>query len=193
MKLNHRFIKVLLAAALAGAAMLPAGCGNSLDDQFVFGKNRVHCNNATITVATPFELVWEGKQVDLSPLSSDTVAAQGQNAHLQILVTGNKVSSDKNEKLLTEEASQVLSKDTKLSNLKSSSEPFTVGDTKGTKLNFTFTDNSRGRHTNLTVDDYIFTQNDTVWRVIYQYRTDDPVGKELAGRLSGKIALGSEF
>ena len=45
--------------------------------------------------------------------------------------------------------------------------------------------------TNLTVIEYIFEYQNVVWRTIYQYRTDGPVGKALAERLAGKILPGT--
>ena len=49
--------KLILAAGLLGASLLFAGCGNRLEVLFVFGRNRIHCDNQTITVSTPLELV----------------------------------------------------------------------------------------------------------------------------------------
>ena len=193
MKQNHWQKKLLLSLALLGVAMLPAGCGNSLDDQFVFGKNRIHCDGETITVATPFEMVSDGKQVDLGNREAPTVNAEGHNAHMQILVTGNKVSAEKNEAKLVQDAQDILKENNNLSHLKSDKKEISIGNTKGTCLTFSFTESSRGKKTDLTVKEYIFTQGNTVWRVIYQYRTGDEVGKALADRLAGQIALGSEF
>ena len=87
----------------------------------------------------------------------------------------------------------MLKKDSAISNLKSSKKSFTSGDIKGTELVFTLTESSKGRKTDLTVQEYIFTQKNTVWRVIYQYRSSDETGRALADRVAGKIALGSEF
>ncbi|WP_297016999.1 hypothetical protein [uncultured Dialister sp.] len=191
--MNHKKTKLLLTAGLLLGTLLFAGCGNSLDDQFPFGKNRIHCDNETITISTPFELVSNGKQVDLGARDVSKVNAEGHNAHLQILVTGNRVSDDVNETKLASEAEEVLKKDSAISNLKSSKKSFTSGDIKGTELVFTLTESSKGRKTDLTVQEYIFTQKNTVWRVIYQYRSSDETGWALADRVAGKIALGSEF
>lgn len=191
--MNHKKTKLVLSAGLLLGSLLFAGCGNSLDDQFPFGKNRIHCDNETITISTPFELVSNGKQVDLGARDVDKVNAEGHNAYLQILVTGNKVSDTMNEKKLVEEAESILKKDPAISNLKSDKKAFTSGDIKGTELIFTLTESAKGRKTDLTVQEYIFTQKNTVWRVIYQYRSGDETGKALADRVAGKIALGSEF
>ena len=191
--MNHKKTKLVISAGLLLGSLLFAGCGNSLDDQFPFGKNRIHCDNETITISTPFELVSNGKQVDLGARDVDKVNAEGHNAHLQILVTGNKVSDTMNEKKLVEEAESILKKDPAISNLKSDKKAFTSGDIKGTELIFTLTESAKGRKTDLTVQEYIFTQKNTVWRVIDQYRSGDETGKALADRVAGKIALGSEF
>ena len=98
-----------------------------------------------------------------------------------------------NEKVLVSDAQEILKSNPALSHVKSEVKDVSIGDLKGKKLTFTFTESSRGKSTDLTVDEYIFTQKNTVWRVIYQYRTTDSIGKALAERVAGKIALGSEF
>lgn len=191
--MNIKKTRLLLAAGLMGTMLLFSGCGGSLDDQFVFGKNRIHCDNQTITISTPFELVSNGKQVDLGDRGASVVKAEGYNSHLQILVTGDKATADVNEKVLVSDAQEILKSNPALSHVKSEVKDVSIGDLKGKKLTFTFTESSRGKSTDLTVDEYIFTQKNTVWRVIYQYRTTDSIGKALAERVAGKIALGSEF
>ncbi len=193
MKIKHWQKNLMLSIGLMGVCLLPAGCGNSLDDQFVFGKNRIHCNGSTITVSIPFEMVADGQQADLADRQAEKVNAEGHNGHIQVLVTGNKVSSEKNEAKLVQESQEILKENSNLTNLKSDKKEVSIGNTKGTCLTFSFTESSRGKKTDLTVQEYIFTYQDTVWRVIYQYRTGDEIGKALADRLAGKIALGSEF
>ncbi len=94
---NHWQKKWALSLGLLALAMLPAGCGNSIDDQFPFGKNRIHCGE-TITVATPFELISNGKQVDLGDRQAETVYAEGHNANMQLLVTGTKEGKERMRK-----------------------------------------------------------------------------------------------
>ena len=60
-------------------------------------------------------------------------------------------------------------------------------------MTFVFTAAEKNRSADLTVKEYIFPQNDTLWRVIYQYRTNDPVGKALTERVEGKIVQGATF
>ena len=136
MKIQHWQKNLLLSIGLLGVAMLPAGCGNSLDDQFVFGKNRIHCNGSTITVSIPFEMVADGQQVDLGPRQASRVNAEGHNGHIQVLVTGNKVTEDKNEALLVKDAEEVLKGNNNLSNLTSDKKDVTIGKVPGTLLTF---------------------------------------------------------
>ena len=108
-------------------------------------------------------------------------------------MTGEKVTADMNEKILVSEAQDMLKGNPALSNVKSDVKDVKIGNLDGKKLTFTFTETGRGKSTDLTVDEYIFTQKDTVWRIIYQYRSADTTGQALAERVSGKIVLGSEF
>ncbi len=185
--------KCLISLALVGAVSLSAGCGHSIEDQFVFGKNRIHCDGVTITVATPFELISDGKQVDLRDRNAAVVHAEGHNGNMQLLVTGNKKAEGLTEEILVAQAAGILENNPNLTNVKSDAKEITLGAVKAHELTFSFTENAKGRQTPLTVKEYIFTQNDVVWRVIYQYRSQDEVGKALVDRLAGQIALGSEF
>ena len=52
---------------------------------------------------------------------------------------------------------------------------------------------AREEKTALTVNEYIFLQDEVIWRVIYQYRTEDPIRRELSARLAGRIQIGAVF
>ena len=191
--MKHWQKKYLLSFSLFVLAGFSAGCGHSVEDQFIYGKNRIHCDNATITVATPFELISDGKQVDLGARDAQVVHAEGHNGNMQLLVTGNKKSAELSEEILASQAEEVLRNNSNLSNIKADTKEIALGTVKAHELTFSFTESSRGRQTNLTVKEYIFSQSDVVWRVIYQYRSNDEIGKALVDRLAGQIVLGSEF
>lgn len=190
---NHWQKKWALSLGLLVLAMLPAGCGNSIDDQFPFGKNRIHCGGETITVATPFELISNGRQVDLSDRQAETVHAEGHNANMQLLVTGTKEGEGKDAKTLAEEAKSILADNPNLKNVRSQQKEITLGDVKAQQLSFSFTETARGKNVELSVEEYIFLRKGVVWRVIYQYRSQDKVGKALTQKVAGQIAMGSTF
>ena len=52
---------------------------------------------------------------------------------------------------------------------------------------------AREEKTALTVNEYIFLQDEVIWRVIYQYRREDPIGRELSAQLAGRIQIGAVF
>lgn len=191
--MKHWQKNCLLSLSLFALVSLSAGCGHSIDDQFVFGKNRIHCDNSTITVTTPFELISDGKQVDLGARDAQVVHAEGHNGNMQLLVTGNKRTEGLTEETLVAQAAGILENNPNLTNVKTDAKEMTLGTVKAHEITFSFTENAKGRQTPLTVKEYIFTQNDVVWRVIYQYRSQDETGKALVERLAGQIALGSEF
>ena len=190
---NHWQKKWALSLGLLALAMLPAGCGNSIDDQFPFGKNRIHCDGETITVATPFELISNGKQVDLADRQAETVHAEGHNANMQLLVTGTKEGEGKDAKTLAEEAKSILADNPNLKNVRSQQKEITLGDVKAQQLSFSFTETARGKNVELSVEEYIFLRKGVVWRVIYQYRSQDEVGKALVKKVAGQITMGSTF
>lgn len=187
-------IKPLLSAMFICGTLLFSGCGTmNVNDDFIFGKNRIHCAGETITIVTPFELVSEGKQVDLGDRNTTRVNAEGHNNNLQILVTGNAISETYNVEKLSNEAVNVLKNNPSLSELNTRVDSVPVGNTTGKLLTFTFTESGKGHKIALTVKEYIFSGKNTVWRVIYQYRTGDELGKGLAERVTGRISSGSEF
>ena len=68
-----------------------------------------------------------------------------------------------------------------------------MGDVKAQQLSFSFTETARGKNVELSVEEYIFLRKGVVWRVIYQYRSQDEVGKALVQKVAGQIAMGSTF
>ncbi len=185
--------KLFLASLLCGAVLTLSGCGNaSLDDQFVFGKNRISCGNETITLEVPFEMGVGGKMADLAPKDTEKVNAEGHNRNMQILVTGER-DSGKTVDAQAEAATALMQGNAAVTDLKTEKDSVKLGNTEGVRLTFAFTDTEKGRATKLTVKEYIFRQQNTIWRVIYQYRSDDPVGKALAERVEGKIVMGATF
>ena len=136
--------------------MLPAGCENSIDDQFPFGKNRIHCGGETFSVASPFELISIGRQVDLGDRQAETVHAEGHNANMQLLVTGTKEVEGKDAKTLAEEAKSILADNPNLKNVRSQQKEITLGDVKAQQLSFSITETARGKNVELSVEEYIF-------------------------------------
>ena len=60
-------------------------------------------------------------------------------------------------------------------------------------MRFSYVEKAREEKTALTVNEYIFLQDEVIWRVIYQYRTEDPIRRELSARLAGRIQIGAVF
>ena len=140
-----------------------------------------------------FRSISNGKQVDLADRQAETVHAEGHNANMQILVTGTKASEGKDAKTLAEEAKRILADNPNLKNVKSQQKEITLGDVKAQQLSFSFTETARGKSTELSVEEYIFLRKGVIWRVIYQYRSHDEVGKALVQKVAGQIAMGSTF
>ncbi len=190
---NHWQKKWVLSLGLLALAMLPAGCGNSIDDRFPFRKNRIPCGGETITVATPFELISNEQAGHLGDRQAETFHAEGHNANMQLLVTGTKEGEGKDAKTLAEEAKSILADNPNLKNVRSQQKEITLGDVKAQQLSFSFTETARGKNIELSVEEYIFLRKGVVWRVIYQYRSQDEVGKALVQKVAGQIAMGSTF
>ena len=157
------------------------GCANErIEDQFVFGKSRVHCANTTITVNSPFELAVKGKQADIGDLMSTKVVASGYNKHIQINVNS-----------LKKETLKIIENDAAVSNLQVEEKTGKVGNITTEILKIEFIENNKGKNIGITITEYIFEYNHVIWRVIYQYRTEDTVGKALSDRLAGQIIPGT--
>lgn len=186
--------KAILIICLAWLLLLLSGCRHDeIGDEFVFGKNRVRCSNATITVVTPFELFSEGKQVELQAKSAKSIHAEGHNKNIQIFVTADTATSDKSVESVAITAQGILQENPHVSNLKIQESDIKIQSENGKKLNFIFDEMTRGEKINLTVTEYIFEYKGVVWRVIYQYRSRDFTGEQLSEFISGKIYLGETF
>lgn len=194
---------IFLLLGFSTAVLLLSGCGKTdYESEFIFGKNRIRCNQSVITVTTPFELLAEKTEgvpsdgyisAELLPSDSQKAAAEGHNKNLQILVTGVQLSDQTNVEFLKKEAQTVLEKNAKVSNLNTEISPIDIGNSTGYRLSFSFTESSGARRTDLVVNEYIFSDQNTVWRVIYQYRKGDPAGKYLMDKTAGNIVIGSTF
>ena len=185
--------KILWTAAIAGTVFLFSGCGSaSLDDEFVFGKNRISCGNETITLAVPFEMGVSGQMADLAPKDAQTVRAEGHNRYMQVLVSGEKDGTDTAE-TLADKAARLMKENPSVTDLKETRENVSIDGGSAICLTFQFTDMEKGRAADLTVKEYIFQQGRTLWRVIYQYRSGDTVGRALTERIEGHIVRKATF
>ena len=186
--------KTILSICLAWLLLLLPGCRHDeIGDQFIFGKNRVRCANATITVVTPFELFSEGKQVEVHAKSVNSIHAEGHNKNIQIFVTADTATPDKSVESVAITAKAILQENPHVSNLKIQESDIKIQTENGKKLNFIFDEITRGEKINLTVTEYIFEYKGVIWRVIYQYRSADYMGEQLSEFISGKIYLGETF
>lgn len=186
--------KAILIICLAWLLLLLSGCRHDeIGDEFVLGRNRVRCSNATITVVTPFELFSEGKQVELQAKSAKSIHAEGHNKNIQIFVTADTATSDKSVESVAITAKGILQENPHVSNLKIQESDIKIQSENGKKLNFIFDEMTRGEKINLTVTEYIFEYKGIIWRIIYQYRSTDRTGKQLSEFISGKIYLGETF
>ena len=186
--------KAILIICLAWLLLLLSGCRHDeIGDEFVFGRNRVRCSNATITVVTPFELFSEGKQVELQAKSAKSIHAEGHNKNIQIFVTADTATSDKSVESVAITAKGILQENPHVSNLKIQESDIKIQSENGKKLNFILDEMTRGEKINLTVTEYIFEYKGIIWRIIYQYRSTDRTGKQLSEFISGKIYLGETF
>ncbi len=183
-----------LWAILFCVVLFVSGCGNeTLTDKFVFGKNRISCANATITVTTPFELISEGEQVESKDRSDTRISAEGHNKNLQMIITAKQIEGNETAELLTNEAKAVLQGDSYVTDLKTEESHVKIGTEDGRKLVFVFDETVNSKKTNLTVTEYIFEYEGVLWRVIYQYRSIDETGRQLTELIAGKIYLGTTF
>ena len=127
----------------------------------------------------------------LGPRDTDSVNAEGHNQNIQIIVSASRAGSGETVDSEKQKALDIMTSDQMLTNLKTDVKTAKAAGQDAQVLTFTFTENDQGMSTNLTVIEYIFEYQNVVWRTIYQYRTDDPVGKALAERLAGKILPGT--
>lgn len=187
--------KFLYGIFLGAALLFTSGCGSeSVLDDFVLGKVRVSCAGETITVEAPFELGVDGKMAESADRNAATVRAVGQNRHMQIIVLG-AADAVKTPETLADESEAILQKNPAVKNLKISRDTVELahGDGEAVRLSVSFTDAEKGRETPLTVAEYFFREKGTLWRVIYQYRSEDVSGQALSDTVEGGIERGETF
>ncbi len=186
-----KYRNISLTVALAVGVLFSAGCGQSVEDEFAFGSSRVSCGGKTVTLELPFPLGVNGVMAEAAPRQISTVNAEGRNAYLQVLVMGDAGETDIRAAAVKADAG--LRGSQAVSNLKSSADTVTIDGTEAVRLTYSFTDTERGRSAPLTIQEYIFAKDDVLWRVIYQYRSDNETGRALGERVAGKIRYGAHF
>lgn len=160
------------------------------EDQFVFGKSRVYCNGSVITIKTPFELAVNGKQSDLSQNNVYNVIAAGADKNFQILVFGYKVDEHTSPKIIIDEQIDLLKTDENISNLKLGTGKSSINGREAYVLDSTFNEELKKGNEDLVIKVYTFQDNQTVWKVIYQYKANDEIGKAIMEKLDKKIISG---
>lgn len=137
--------------------LLLSGCsGNNVRDKFVFGKNRISCNNTTITVLTPFELIANGKQAEISDRNADKIMAEGHNQHIRIFVMGDKNTINESISAAAESAETLLRNNKRVTNLKVEKADNKFNNEDAKVLRFSYVEKAREEKTALTVNEYIF-------------------------------------
>lgn len=184
--------KTVLFFLLAMLTAVMAGCGKETpEDQFAFGNARVFCADSVITLRLPFELAIQGKPSDEVPSDPDSVTAGGSNSYMQVIAAGRKTDTDIDTAAAA--SMQSMKDNGAVSGLQSQKSEGQIGDERAAVLRFQFTETDRGKAADLSVVEYIFREGDVLWRVIYQYRTQDETGKALAGYTAGRIVSGYQM
>lgn len=190
MKKSKIYVTLVLLAVIVFISVYGS---RSADDSFVFGKSRVYCAGSVITLKTPFELAVDGKQSDLSQNNSDSVVAAGSDGNLEILVFGYKADENTSPEIILKEQCELLKTNENISDLHLNVGNATVGNINAHTIDATFNESLKKGNVNLVVKSYIFQQNKTVWKVIYQYEKNNEVVSLLMNKLDGKITNGFTF
>ena len=122
---------------------------------------------------------------------STKVVASGYNKHIQINVNGDLSDTEHTVDSLKKETLKIIENDAAVSNLQVEEKTGKVGNITAEILKIEFIENNKGKNIGITITEYIFEYNHVIWRVIYQYRTEDTVGKALSDRLAGQIIPGT--
>lgn len=183
--------KFLLGAALAVGIFFLAGCAHAPEDEFAFGSSRVSCTNQTITLELPFPLGIQGAMAEAAPRDISSVSAEGHNRHMQVLVLGDAGETDMRAAAARADANIRGSK--VVSGIKFSQESTVVDGREALKSTYTFKNIETGTPVVLTLEEYFFVNDGVLWQVLYQYLSDDEVGRALAERVTGQIRFGAHF
>lgn len=186
-----KYKNISLIAVLTVGIFFMTGCKQAVEDEFAFGFSRVSCAGKTITIELPFPLGVNGSMAEAAPRQNSAVNAEGRNGYLQVLAMGDAGEMDIHAAATKADAGLRASQ--AVSNLKSSADTVTVDGAEAIRLTYSFTDTERGRSAPITIQEYIFARDGVLWRVIYQYRSDNETGRALNERVSGKIRFGTHF
>lgn len=174
-----------VSAVLMGMLLvLLSGCGpRAVEDTYSFGTARVYFADSAAELVLPFEL--QVRRADrLQAQAPQELTAYNANRHFQTIVEAVPAAADTDVAAAQAYFVQTLADDDKA---ETTTTVATLDGMPAARVDYTYVQPSNQGPVPLTGRAYITVRNGTLWRIMYQYPTNDPEGAALMAYVDGQI------
>lgn len=173
--------KILSVAAMAAASVFLAGCGSTtMLEEYSFGYAQLKEGQSEIYLLSPFDLAHIKRQ------GSNSMMYVNNDKHLNLIAV-SEPAGEMTPQMAAERDVAMLEQTPDISDLKTKITPTTAGGRPAVKGEYTYSEPLNGQVSDLVVQSLFFEDNGQIWHVMYMYRQDDSMGKEVADYIFGQI------
>lgn len=176
---------ILLAIFLC----LMTGCGKpvSLEDKYSFGTAYVEYADTTLALELPFELRKPDNAAEEAYAEKRYLTRFGANRHFLTLVEAYPAAELSAEAVMKE--TEETFTNPVLKEVQSSLTDTEAAGVPAKRMDVSYTQPMSDKDISLTGIIYIFEHEGIVWKVLYQYPSEDEDGTALAERVAGKLTF----
>jgi len=168
--------------------MVVSGCGSdNVLDKYSFGNQVIKASNSEVIIPSPFELGYNST-ITATKKGDPIDSYAGSNSKVLVnveayLPTGKPQQTPQG--LINDELNAMKSvQNFKI--VKSESTNIMLSGIPALKQTITFIGQNDMKFSLLQ---YVFTDNDVLWNIVYQYRTDDAEGQSIVDYVADKIQV----
>lgn len=183
-------MKRLIFGVLAMCLCLLTACGgsNRIEDKYTFGTAYVQFGGTTLALELPFDLRAPQNDAELKYAKERQLTRFGANDHLLVMVEADEAATKPLAAKLEE--TRALYRSPALREAQCKEAATEVAGVPATRFDVAYRQSLRnGKEVALTGTAYVWEKDGVIWKVLYQYPTQDAEGQALADRARGKLTF----
>lgn len=179
--------KILLLLSIL-VVVIVSGCGSdNVLDKYSFGNQVIKVSNSEVTIPSPFELGYNST-ITATKKGDPIKSYAGTNNKVLVNVEAYLPNGKPQQtpQSLVDDEINAMKNVQNFKVVKSESTTIMLSGTPALKQTITFIGQNDMKFSLLQ---YIFTDNDVLWNIVYQYRTDDAEGQAIVDYVTDKIQV----
>lgn len=173
--------KVMSAIAMTTAALLLGGCGETtMMEEYSFGYVQLKKGDSEVYLQTPFDL---GK---MDTKDGSGKAYMNRDKHITIVAEAEPTSKGTLQQA-AQASAQKLTQTNTISDLQTKVTEMTLSERAAICIDSSYSVKQDGQKIPVVVRSLFFEDNGQIWHVMYLYRKDDAMGKEVTDHIFGRI------